>query len=158
MEILHQIQRAVIRILAGLLIERPARRRGIDGLLTSLENTGRALEKRASAATGRPRNMQALTHIIGIERWGQRRLRVALGEPTVADLYDSYRPDCKHWDELLDAFRKSRQETISLGKLLRMVGVDPTATVEHNQFGPLTLLGWLYYLDLHAKIESLRIY
>jgi len=30
--------------------------------------------------------------VIGIERWGQRRLRMLLGEPPVSDEYDSYRP------------------------------------------------------------------
>jgi hypothetical protein len=146
------------RAAASLIIELPARWTGIDRLIERLEKSGRSLEKRAAAAGARSSNAEVLAHIIGIERWGQRRLRVLLGELGTLDEYDFYRPKEKDLAALRTIFQTTRQETISLCKSLRMAGIDLGARVLHNQLGEISLLGWLYYLNLHARIESQRIY
>ena len=99
-----------------------------------------------------------LTHLIGIERWGQQRLRVALGEPLALDEYDPYRPEGEDWAGLQQCFQRTRQETISLSKSLRMARLDVGTRICHNQFGEISLLGWIFYLNFHAKLESLKIH
>lgn len=143
---------------AAVIIELPARWTGIDRLIRRLEKDGAALNKRAAAAADRPSNAAVLAHIIGIERWGQRRMRVALGEPLLSDEYDTYRPAETSVPALRAAFLATRQETVSLCKSLRMAGVDPRTRIHHNQLGSISLLGWLFYLTVHAGVESLRIY
>jgi hypothetical protein len=149
---------AIQHFIALLIIELPARAAGLDRLITRLEKNGQALEKRFLKTNDRPANQQILTHMIGIERWGQRRLRVALGEALVPEEYDHYRPEQQDWRKLQETFLSVRQETVSLGKSLRMAGVDPNTSIHHNQFGEISLLGWFYYLNLHASIESFQIH
>jgi hypothetical protein len=95
--------------------------------------------------------------MIGIERWELRRIRVALGEPVINEEYDAYRPAEQDWSQLRASLRSARLATIAMGKTLRMAGVDANTRIMHNQFGEISLLGWLFYLDLHARIESMRI-
>lgn len=154
----HQALDGIRRVFTGLLLERPGKKAGIDRLIESLEKSGLAIEKHVAKAPASPSNIETLAHIIGIERWGLRRLRVALGEPLMLEEYDAYRPTVKDWQALREAFHAARQETISLSKSLRMAGVDPSAHVPHNQFGDVSLLGWLVYLNQHANIESKKIY
>lgn len=153
MSLLNGIRKTI----TGLFIEMPARMSGFDRLILNLEKTGRGIEKRIVAAGDRPNNREALAHIVGMERWGQQRLRVALGEPLVIDEYDGYMPENETWPELQQSFRATRQVTVSLSKSLRMARVDPGMRIKHNQFGEMSLLGWLYYLNLHANLESIRI-
>lgn len=153
---LKNISRGVQHWMAFLLIELPARRIGMDHLIERLEKSIGLLDRRILAASRRPRNQDILAHMIGIERWGQRHLRIALGESQHLEEYDAFRPSGKAWNELYDALRSSRQSTVRLSKSLRMAGVDPATPIPHNQFGEISLIGWLYYLNLHANIESLR--
>ncbi len=153
-------QQAITGIRRGIvwfLFELPANFLGLDRLIRQLEKSGQGLTGRVAHVKGYPRNQEVIAHIIGIERWGQRRLSVALGEPLLAEEYEAYRPSHKEWAQLQAALAKVRQETVSLCKSLRMAGVDPRLRVRHNQFGELSLLAWLFYLILHAQIESLRI-
>jgi hypothetical protein len=85
-------------------------------------------------------------------------MRVALGEPLLQEEYNDYRPLETDVPTLRAVFQATRQETVSLCKSLRMAGVDPETRILHNQFGEISLLGWLYYLIFHAGIESRRIY
>jgi hypothetical protein len=140
-----------------LAIEDPAGRVGIDELIARLERSGQVIITRAMDAKGTPENCDKLSHIIGIERWGQSRLRVALGEPFTQDEYDSYRPQDMSWSDLQALFHTTRIETISLVKSLRMAGIDPHTRVAHNAIGNLSLLGWLAYLNAHASMESRKI-
>jgi hypothetical protein len=126
-------------------------------MIERLDKSGQEIEKRLIAARDRDTNRETLAHITGIEQWGQRRLKIALGELPVQDEYDNYRPQSSDWDELRAYFRKVRQQTLALSRTLRMAGIDPDTHILHNQFGNLTLLGWLYYLHLHASLESKRI-
>lgn len=153
----RRLLQPILRTAVRLVIENPASRKGIDRLIEELEKSTSKIEKRVAASRGRPQDIQILGHVIGIERWGQRRLRVALGEPLQMDEHDLYLQDSKDWDELRQVFISVRRETISLGKTLRMAGVDTQILIPHNELGNLSLLGWLRYLNLHANFESSRM-
>lgn len=141
----------------GLLVERPGRKLTLTEWAQKLAKDGAALEQRV-AAIETPKAKATLRHIIGIERWGQRRLRVALGEPFIQDEYDGYQPEATaDMATVRAAFHTTRQTTVALAQQLAAAGIDPQTTVPHNQFGPLTVRGWLSYLCTHANFESKRI-
>ena len=62
-------------------LERPFRNLTAEQMAERLELDGRTLERTFAAAKDNQSNRKLLSHISGIERWGQSRLRVALGEP-----------------------------------------------------------------------------
>jgi hypothetical protein len=122
-----------------------------------LELDGRTLERTFAAAKDNESNRKLLSHVTGIERWGQSRLRVALGEPLLMDEYDGYRPPREAgWAELQDAFHDTRQQTVALARQLGPA-VEAGVHVPHNQFGPLTVRSWLRYLDIHANMEAKKL-
>ena len=140
------------------MLERPASSRSLGELTATLQASGEGLARRFAGAEGNDKNREKLRHIISIERWGQRRLRVGLGEPFVADESRAYSPaPDTEWNALQGEFSQVRGETLELADRLSREGVDPTVTVPHNQFGPLTLRGWLRYLETHASFEGKRI-
>jgi hypothetical protein len=146
------------RFAASLLIERPARKRTLAELIAELELSGQTAEERIAAASDNPDNRRTLCHIISIERWGQPRLIVPLGEPFVMDESDQYCPDeDSEWDELADTFRTTRRETVTLARQLQDEGIDPGAKVPHNQWGPFSVAGWLYYLNYHSNDHGKKI-
>lgn len=63
------------------ILERQAKKRTVRGFASSLERSGEEVTRHLSGIPYTPRNRGVVNHIVGIERWGQRRLRVALGEP-----------------------------------------------------------------------------
>ena len=132
-----------LRAVIYLLIERPARKRSWSTLIDGL-------------ASDTPRNRKQLGHVITIERWGYQRLRSALGEPLVLDDSDHYAPSS---NLTLIGLRKewaiARRATMLLAGELEQLP-DSTRVV-HNQFGPLSLRGWIRYLTMHAYFESKRI-
>ncbi|NOK63504.1 MAG: hypothetical protein GFH27_549371n3 [Chloroflexi bacterium AL-W] len=145
-------------LVVGLFFERPARNRTLAELARDLETSGQKITTRLGVFNESLPNRIQLLHIVGIERWGQRRLRVALGEPPLLDEYDDYRPDSAlAWDELRTTFGETRRETVQLAQTLIDQDVDGATLVRHNQFGPLSIRGWLHYLNTHANIESRRI-
>lgn len=150
--------RGLLRPVSALMFELPAKRIGIDRLIERLERSLTPLEKRAAAVTGRLHNRRILAHMIGIERWSQRRMRVVFGEPLIDDEYEHYLPDAQDYSSLQETFRSTRQATIRLSKSLRMAGIDLSTSIEHNQYGTITLLGWLLYVDLHARWEGFHLY
>jgi hypothetical protein len=148
----------LLPLMKHLLIEGPARRRTYAQLGAALDRAAAKLEPRLSAAPDTAANREQLRHIVGIERWGQRRLRVALGEPPVADEMDDYMPPAdSSMDELRTAFASARRETTVLARQLEARAVDGGTRVEHNQFGPLSVRGWLSYLATHASFEGKRV-
>ncbi|RIH83113.1 hypothetical protein Mlute_02289 [Meiothermus luteus] len=145
----------VLRLAKPFLIEKPAWELSLDQHKEALVRSVEPVEQRIQKA----RSSQAeeiVRHIIGIERWGQRRLQVALGKPLVMDEHHEYKPpaglDKAH---LLYEFRKTRIQTIELAERLKGT-IEPTY-VPHNALGPLSTRGWLYYLNLHAQWESRRL-
>jgi len=143
--------------IVNLFIERPGRKWALAEWPQQLAKAGDAIQQRVATSRS-PQAGATLRHITGIERWGQRRLQVALGEPPVQDEYDGYQPAADlDVTALQDAFRTTRQTTVALAQQLAAANLDPTFTIPHNQFGPLTVRGWLSYLNTHANFESKRI-
>ena len=141
---------------AQVALERP--KRSLDQHALRLEQGGKEIEAALKAATGSERNCKLLSHVIGIERWGQRRLQTALGEPLVMDEYDGYRPPRdRDWTGLLADFRQTRQETLALVRKLEQAGLPADFRAPHNEFGPLSAGGWLRYLDMHARGEIRKL-
>lgn len=137
------------------MAERHARGKGIAALAAELEASGRTMAQRLERAADTPGHREAIAHWVGIERWGQRRLRVALGEPFVHDAYHAYRPDvAAGMAALRDAFDQTRAETVALARRLDDAGVAPSTTVPHNDLGDLSVAGWLAYLVQHPEQES----
>jgi hypothetical protein len=132
--------------------------RGKSGadLAAGLEAAGRDLTKQIANAAHTDRNHRVITHIIGIERWSQSRVKVALGEPFKPDEYDGYRPPKDTaWDALLPMFEATRQETINLAK-----NASPSVLetlVKHNTYRDLKVRGWLQYMQVHANFESRKL-
>lgn len=139
------------RFLVAAFVERPARRAGAERL-------AERLAARFAAATEEAKAAATLRHVIGIERWGQRRLRVALGEaPFERDEHHGYKPaEGLPLTTLVDELRDTRAETVALGQRVATEGRSGV-TVEHNAMGPLTAAGWLRYLQLHGDLESRRV-
>lgn len=151
-----------MRIIQGLIglvrrpmAERHARGKAITELADELEVSGRELGQRMDGRPDTPGNREAVAHWVGIERWGQRRLRVALGEPFVQDTYHPYRPDVDaDFEALRTAFAETRAETVALARQLGERGIDPAMIVRHNDLGHLSVGGWLAYLIQHPEQES----
>jgi len=148
------IQR-LIGLFRSTIAERQARAKGFGDLAAELEASGRDLDDRLDGVPDSPANREAIAHWVGIERWGQRRLRVALGEPFVLDEYHGYRPETDvGTEELRRALTDTRRETVDLAHRLNEAGVDPATTVRHNDLGELSLRGWLAYLEQHPRQEA----
>ncbi|MFO7546991.1 MAG: hypothetical protein R6W77_15980 [Trueperaceae bacterium] len=151
----------VQKIIGALLrprVKQLARGRTIEDLAQRLEASREPVEAQVFGAADTPENREAINHLLGIERWGQSRLRVALGEPFERDSYRGYRlPDDTPLADLQAGFRDTRSGTIALARELQQAGVDPGHTVPHNDLGDLTLVEWLAYLDGHAARERFRI-
>lgn len=143
--------------LANRFLEWPVRDLGPAEMAEKLDVSGGRLQRTFAAAQDSPQNCRLLSHIVGIERWGQSRLRVALGAPLVRDEYDGYRPPrAATWAELQDTFSATRQETVALSRQLAQFDLAEL-TVPHNQFGGLTVRSWLCYLDMHASWEAKKL-
>jgi hypothetical protein len=144
----------LLDLFKNLMIERPAAKRSYAQLAAALERSNAKLQRRLAAARETPRNRKQLRHMVGIERWGQRRLRTALGEPLLMDEMDGYMPpEQTPVPDLAAALAAARAETVVLARQLDARGIPLDATVPHNQFGPLTARGWLVYLNAHANRE-----
>ncbi len=123
-----------------------------------LRRSGEHVERKFTGASDIPPNLEAAKHIVGIERWGQRRLRVALGESLVMDEYESYRPETSSsMPELTELFRQTRQETRDLLQRLQNAGVSLEQKIPHNELGETTVRGWFIYLAQHGSRDSMLI-
>lgn len=142
----------LFHLLGDLLFERPAQKKSIEELRTSLQESHRAALQTIEEAPDTDENREILRHVIGIERWGQRRLRVALGEPLVMDEYDEYRPaKDTSLPALQESFDETRRDTIKITHELAGTHGNGATTVPHNQWGDLSVRGWLNYLNSHAR-------
>ena len=150
---------SIVQRLIGMgrrpMAEREARGKGFVQLASELQASGAVMDGRLASARDTAGNRDAIAHWVGIERWGQRRLRVALGEPFIEDGHRPYRPDEADGVEALRrAFADTRAETVALAHRLDEAGVDPATTVRHNDLGDLSIRGWLAYLIQHPEQES----
>lgn len=131
-----------------------ARGVSLEDLRNELEAVGNRMNQQLLDKMPSEYNYKQLNHIIGIERWGQSRLLVALGEQSLTmDEADDYAPQIGlSWNELQDIFAASRQQTVLLAE--RLIAADAAeVTVLHNEFGEFTALNWLIYLRTHANSE-----
>ncbi len=146
----------IARFFAHRLLERPAQRIGVDGLVERLDASRGPIAATAEAAEDAAGRKQ-LRHVLAIERWGQNRLRVALGE--IAFERDESRgytpPEDEPLAQLVERFGAVRAETVALGR--RVAAADAGATkVEHNSLGPISARAWLRYLQVHGELEMKR--
>ncbi len=146
------------KILRTLILERAGRKWTMSRWAEKLTVSGEAISNRLEKLPDSEQNRRVLSHIIGIELWGQSRLRVGLGEPFTDEEYNSYRPArSRSWEQLKAEFRMTRKRTAALAEALDDNQADQFMTVKHNDYGPLTLGGWLRYLDIHARWEARKI-
>lgn len=142
-EITKMMAPAVLNLLVG--------GKALDQLTEELRQSGEKIYQTVGQKAGTAHNHGTFTHIIGIERWGQSRLKVALGEPLMMDEYDEYRPSKERpWADLRQDFMETRQETTELARRLADPAVDQMMVIPHNQLGKLSLQSWLHYLRFHA--------
>ena len=151
------IRANVLHFIAGLVFERPVRSLSADQLRLRLSNGGTTVVAAMRAASDTPTNQGIATHIIGIERWGQARVReLHTGTHTVEE-YDHYRPATASMAQLAETMATTRAETIAILDQLSAAGIALTQQVAHNMFGAMTLAGWLQYLAAHASLESRKL-
>jgi len=145
-----------IRAVGPWFIETVAARYSFEGLGKTLLKSKEAIRDRMLIIMNIPQYPEVTRHMIGIELWGQRRLKVALGEPLLADGHQMYRPP---WDTssvtLMLQFERARLDTVDLIPLLE--AAQYSQKIPHNDLGPLSVKGWLYYLYLHGWLESLKL-
>lgn len=146
------------KLILNFFIERPGAKKTVPQWQQQFEQSGRHLLERAEAVDDSDMNRKVMSHIIGIERWGQSRLKVGLGEPFIKDEYNDYRPARDaDWETLKGQFAKTRSETTALLGQIEAKSVDTSTKVVHNQHGRISLKGWMRYLDMHAGLESKRL-
>ena len=149
---------SLIGTILHFVISRSAARFSLDELQTRLKLSGKDVAERIEKAAETPTNHGLASHLIGIERWGQRRLRSALGEPLVKDEYDQDRPNSDiPLKTLSSLFSETRQQTVELIDELKKVPGVENKMIPHNDIGNLSVRGWLFYLDSHANRESQNI-
>lgn len=140
------------------LLERPGRKWTMSAWGEKLTASGEKIGQKLAKSPDSQSNRQVLSHIIGIEQWGQSRLRVGLGEPFKEEEYDNYRPSKnRSWEQLKTEFRTTRRKTVALAEELDNRQVNQFTTIAHNQYGNITIGAWLRYLEMHANLESKRI-
>jgi DinB superfamily len=150
------LKERLTKLVVYFVLEQPARRQGLAKLTQTLNDSGEALHRDLERIEDTDSNRDHLRHIIAIEAWGQRRLKVALGERFVQDESHAYKPSSTaSWEELKDRFTATRAETLTLAEAFKRTDVKQTAP--HNQFGPLSVLAWLRYLENHARLEGKRL-
>lgn len=152
-------KKEVTELVVNRVLERPAGRSSYSDLGQSLERAGTLLTGRAARAADTHANRDLLSHIIGIERWGQQRLSAALGSsPDQTDTYHPYRPPQDTTLKDLQALiTTTRAGTVDLTRRLGHNPPDDTLTIAHNSLGPMTPKAWLRYLTQHADLESRKL-
>ena len=141
------------------LIEQPAEGKSFLSLEEALSSSGERITARAASASDTERNRELLRHIIGIERWGRARLQSAvLLRPWVMDEHHDYKPPRdKSMTELAGMFAEQRRRTAELAHTLHENPPRLNDKVPHNGLGPLSVRGWLRYLQLHAELEGRKL-
>jgi len=131
------------------------RNKSLDQLTARAEESSKTILTRLANKTDTPQNRKKLRHIIGIERWGQSRLKTLLGEPDLQDEYDGYQPaESLDFKALRNAFKQTRTETVNLVRKLQKKGVAATGKARHNGMGDVSVPIWVGYLNQHANFES----
>jgi hypothetical protein len=144
--------------LIGFVVELQAITTSLKTIEYKLNKSQRVISKRIIAADESHRNHEKSRHIVGIERWGQHRLRCALDEALVMDEVDDYILADSHFGiDIAQDFDVTRQETLALIQGFLAAPGSEKRKVPHNDLGPLSVKGWLVYLNLHAEMESKKL-
>ncbi|MEZ4865144.1 MAG: DinB family protein [Caldilineaceae bacterium] len=134
------------------------RGKSLDELVAAAAASGQNISHALADKADTPENRKQLRHIIGIERWGQRRLQTLLGEPLLQDEYDGYQPaESLDFQALRAEFAQTRQTTLDLVRTLQQKGVAETGQALHNGMGEVPVTIWVRYLTMHANFEHTRI-
>lgn len=147
----------LLQFIAGLVFERPVRRLTTDQIRQRLTTGGDTVVTAMRATRDTDAHQRVATHIIGIERWGQARIRELLTGTHIVEEYDHYRPANASMAQLAETMVHTRAETLALLDQLSTAGITLTQQVPHNMFGQMTLAGWLQYLNAHATLESRKL-
>lgn len=141
------------------LIEQPASGQSFLSLEEQLTKSGESIMSRLANLSDSEQNREKLRHIIGIERWGRARLQSAvLHRPWVMDEHHDYKPPRdKTVAELAEMFAEQRRRTVALAHSLHENPPISNEKVPHNGLGPLSVRGWLRYLNGHADMESRKM-
>src|SRR5688500_12521881 len=109
--------RAVKRVGRTRIIKRPAAKLSRGAVATRWEDSGKGLQARYGAALATPSSRAKLRHLIGIERWGLRRLETLAGKEPLTDEYDGYQPSpSASWRDLKLAFANTRRTLVALAR------------------------------------------
>jgi len=146
------------QVFAWLMFERKVKDQSYDDYLQRLEATSTLIEGSIEGATDTAKSRWELTHVIGMERWMQSRIKVGLGSPFIQEEYDGYRPaQDTDWQVLRQMFIDTRQNSCELCRNLKTNDVDGSQKVEHNQAGPMTIKAWLEYMLYHSHGHATRM-
>ena len=146
------LKEAVSHFAGRVYFDKPARKLSLAEHADALRRSGEEIRARLARAAGDERQRSRLRHVIGIERWGQARLRVFLGDAFASAGHRPHLPpESTSWEELVREFGEMRAQTIALAE--RLAAENPTSTVPHNQFGELSAHGWLRYVNGHGLRE-----
>lgn len=149
------LKQRLFRFAGQRFFERPAQKLTFQEHVDALRTSGEELRRVLAELPGSERQRQLLRHVIGIERWGQRRLQVFRGEPFVLDGHQPYKPaENASWEELRGEFASTREATLRVAEELN--DCSASGLVPHNDFGELSARGWLRYLNGHAEREMKR--
>jgi hypothetical protein len=144
----------IMRTVFGIQIINKA----LPDLIKGAEESSQTMAAYLTGKPDTPANRQQLRHVIGIERWGQRRLKTILGEPPIQDEYEGYQPaETLDVAALRDALIATRAETLAIVNAIQQKGIAETAKANHNDMGDVSLKIWLRYLTMHANFESKRV-
>lgn len=149
----------ISQVFTYFLTDRPSRGKSWRDFADELSKGEQKITQAMNNAADTPANRAQLGHIIGIERWGQSRLQVALGQPFVKDEYDGYRPAADlDMAQLRPLFTQTRQETLAILQKLEAAKVALDGPkVLHNDYGEWPVRYWLRYLTMHGNLESSRL-
>ena len=132
--------------------------KSLDQLIQGAKAGGQTIDSHLTGKPDTPQNRQQMRHVIGIERWGQRRLQTVLGEPAIHDEYNGYQPDAElDLAALRQEFAATRAKTLEIVNTIQQKGLADSATANHNDMGDVSLKLWLRYLTMHANFESKRV-
>jgi hypothetical protein len=146
------LKEAVSHFAGRVYFDKPALKLSLAEHADALRRSGEEIRAGLARAAGDERQRAKLRHVIGIERWGQSRLRVFVGDAFVSAGHRPHLPpESASWEELVREFGEMRAQTIALAE--RLAAENATGTVTHNQFGELSAQGWLRYLNGHSLRE-----
>lgn len=147
------------KIFRTVMIDRQAGQKSVAELRADLAADKSVLVTQLAGASDGDGARKQLAHVIGIERWAQSRLKVALGEEQlVMDEYDGYRPTKgPALAELAEEFVSTRDETLAIADRLAAVPNIETQTVAHNAMGDMRVRSWLQYVITHGEFELRKV-